>query len=38
MDDRKKSKFSSKYNERIRSIKTSEEKRQENIRKLEEKD
>ena len=38
MDDRKKSKFTSKYNERIKSIKTSEEKRQENIRKLEEKD
>ncbi len=38
MDDRRKSKFSSKYNERIKSIKTSEEKRQENIRKIEEDD
>ncbi len=36
MDDRKRSKFSSKYNERIKSIKTSEEKRQEKIRKIEE--
>ncbi len=36
MDLRKKSKFSSKYNERIKSIRTSEDKRQENIRMLEE--
>ncbi len=36
MDDRKRSKFSSKYNERIKSIKTSEEKRQEKIRRIEE--
>ncbi|MCI9366569.1 MAG: uridine diphosphate-N-acetylglucosamine-binding protein YvcK [Clostridia bacterium] len=36
LDDRKKSKFSSKYNERIKSIKTSEEIREENRRMFEE--
>ena len=35
MDDRKKSKFSSKYDERIKSIKTSEDKRQEKLQRLE---
>ncbi len=35
MDDRRKSKFSEKYHERIRSIQTSEKKREQNIRKLE---
>lgn len=35
VDDRRKSKFSEKYHERIRSIQTSEKKREQNIRRLE---
>ena len=35
VDDRTKSKFSEKYHERIRSIQTSEKKREQNIRRLE---
>ena len=35
VDDRRKSKFSEKYHERIRSIQTSEKKREQNIRRIE---